>query len=354
MDFNEFSIKLNGRFGSKLPFVAYCLAGGTAISAYLQKNDKLYHTDGFDTDGFVLAPFDFQENAHFIPKNHSEKIASEIDVAAFNLESIQPKERREEKLVYLSKLSETIQYIKSGQARKIVMSRVRDFPLERFSLSVLLERLFKAYPTAFRYIWYHPLTGLWCGATPETLVDVDNGNFKTMALAGTQLFVPNKPIIWGQKEIEEQRFVTDAIKQEVANIVSSLAISEPYTQRAGSLLHLRTDIFGALGNKTHLATLAYALHPTPAVCGTPRSAARDFILQNEGYPRQFYTGFLGPIYEDGAKASFMVNLRCMKITDGMARIFVGGGITAESQPELEWQETRNKMQTMLQVLVPML
>jgi len=134
-----------------------------------------------------------------------------------------------------------------------------------------------------------------------------------------------------------------------------LKVSNPYTYRAGSLLHLRTDITGILKRgKATLTNIAAALHPTPAVCGSPQKFAKEFILQNEGYNREFYTGFLGPVNENGASASLMVNLRCMKIENNTARIFVGGGITIGSQPAGEWQETQNKMQTMLQVLAPML
>ncbi|MAB58387.1 MAG: hypothetical protein CL524_12710 [Aequorivita sp.] len=121
------------------------------------------------------------------------------------------------------------------------------------------------------------------------------------------------------------------------------------------MLHLRTDITGILKRgKATLTKIAAALHPTPAVCGRPQKFAKEFILQNEGYNREFYTGFLGPVNENGASASLMVNLRCMKIENNTARIFVGGGITIGSQPADEWQETQNKMQTMLQVLAPML
>ena len=77
-------------------------------------------------------------------------------------------------------------------------------------------------------------------------------------------------------------------------------------------------------------------------------------MENEGYDREYYTGFLGPIMENGASASLLVNLRCMKIVGNTARLFVGGGITLDSQPNEEWLETQNKMQTMLQVLKPML
>src|SRR5690606_32711850 len=108
------------------------------------------------------------------------------------------------------------------------------------------------------------------------------------------------------------------------------------THRAGSLLHLRSDITGILKNgKATLTTIAAAVHPTPAVCGSPRKAARDFIMENEGYDREFYTGFLGPIMDNGASASLLVNLRCMKIYGNTARLFMGGGITIGSQPNEE-------------------
>ena len=45
-----------------------------------------------------------------------------------------------------------------------------------------------------------------------------------------------------------------------------------------------------------------------------------------------------------------VNLRCMKLTAGIASIFVGGGITKDSIPEQEWQETIAKSKTMLGIL----
>jgi isochorismate synthase len=103
-----------------------------------------------------------------------------------------------------------------------------------------------------------------------------------------------------------------------------------------------------------LTTIASALHPTPAVCGYPQKYAKEYILKNEAYSREFYTGFLGPVSATDKSATLMVNLRCMKIEANTARLFVGGGITIVSDPEAEWQETQNKMQTMLQVLKPML
>jgi isochorismate synthase len=91
------------------------------------------------------------------------------------------------------------------------------------------------------------------------------------------------------------------------------------------------------------------LHPTPAVCGLPKAAAKDFILQNENYDRCYYTGFLGEI-NTNLKTELFVNLRCVEIIDTFAAIYVGGGITLDSNPEDEWLETSNKTNTIKSVL----
>lgn len=355
MDFNLLIEKVSQHYNKRLPFVVFSLPDSDAITGLLQKLEKLHSVNYLTENGFVLAPFDYKENAPFIPESESERIAATIIIEKIDLTSVNISESHKEKDIYIEILDKTVKAIKSGKAKKIVMSRPNDFQLNNFSIEKLIKQLFSIYPTAFRYVWYHPKTGIWCGATPETLVQVEKDFFKTMALAGTQPYIGKEQVEWGAKELEEQQFVTDAITSSLQKVTSVLKVSNPHTHRAGSLLHLRTDITGILKKgKATLTTIAKVLHPTPAVCGSPQKAAKEFILENENYDREFYTGFLGPISSNGASASIMVNLRCMKIEANIARVFVGGGITSASIPLDEWKETENKMQTMLQVLKPML
>lgn len=347
--------KISKHYNEKLPFVVYSLSESQSISVLLQKNNELNTIENLTVNGFVVAPFEYNGSCYFIPENDSEKYQFEFKSEAIEPSSVAVSEDNSEQNTYIELLSKTIETIKVSRANKIVISRFKDFQLKDFSIEKLIIQLFSKNPTAFRYVWFHPKTGLWCGATPETLVQIENNSFKTMALAGTQPFTNQVSVIWGVKEEHEQQLVTDAITNSLQRVTSVLKVSKPHTHRAGSLLHLRTDISGVLRTgKATLTTIAKALHPTPAVCGSPQKFAQKFIIENEGYNREFYTGFLGPILDDGNSASLMVNLRCMKIGDGQARIFVGGGITLASQPQEEWQETKNKLQTMLQVLQPML
>ena len=235
----------------------------------------------------------------------------------------------------------------------------------------IFKRLLDSYTTAFVYCWYHPKVGLWLGATPETLLSVENRKLYTMSLAGTQKKEDTLDVSWGAKEIEEQQLVTDTIVYNLKDIVDNLQVSETHTHQAGTLLHLKTDITAIVHDSdTKLASIIKALHPTPAVCGLPKLEARDFIIANENYDRSFYTGFLGElnIKTEKKRAStrrnvenlaygavkkhttLYVNLRCMEVDAQGAQLYVGGGITTSSQPVLEWEETVNKLQTIAAVL----
>ena len=89
--------------------------------------------------------------------------------------------------------------------------------------------------------------------------------------------------------------MTDFIVDSLQDQSTSLKISEPYTMRAGNVMHIKTDIQGKLKAGAGLKEMIEILHPTPAVCGFPKEPARQFLLKNEGYDRECYSGFLGRV-----------------------------------------------------------
>jgi isochorismate synthase len=91
------------------------------------------------------------------------------------------------------------------------------------------------------------------------------------------------------------------------------------------------------------------LHPTSAVCGMPMEKSLAFLRAHEGYDREYYSGYLGPVRINNESQLF-VNLRCMQVSSGRARLYAGGGVLGESDPEKEWQETELKMNTLLSVI----
>jgi isochorismate synthase len=96
-------------------------------------------------------------------------------------------------------------------------------------------------------------------------------------------------------------------------------------------------------------TMLKLLHPTSAVCGVPKKESRLFIDAVESYDRSFYSGFLGPVQVEG-QSSIFVNLRTVRLKDGIATFYAGGGITEDSVPEQEWEETELKCNTLLRVI----
>ncbi|QNF35876.1 chorismate-binding protein [Adhaeribacter swui] len=254
-------------------------------------------------------------------------------------------------------VQESVAAIEAGQIEKVVLSRVRATDLVAgFDLMDTYLRLQEVYSNAFVSLISIPETGTWMGASPEILVQVSKERiFKTVALAGTQALTADcnpAKASWQQKEIEEQSLV----KRYILNCFKRIHLRDytetgPRTVVAGNLMHLRTDFsvdmkkeeFPKLGTQ-----LLELLHPTSAVCGMPKETATQFILEKEGYDRAYFSGFLGPVHIDG-ESNIYVNLRCSQILEQVALTYAGAGITAESEPEKEWLETRMKMDTIRQV-----
>jgi isochorismate synthase len=335
------------------PFVLYNVPGSRELYAFFQQGDKSHVVSDFTETGFVLAPFS-GETIFLIPADDSEMVSEVYEIPEIADDNATANRANNGKDDFETIVRKGIEAIEQSQFGKVVLSRNETAELGNNGFELIFQKLLFTYPTAFRYCWYHPDTGIWMGATPEKLLASEDTSFSTVALAGTQKFEGFEQVAWQQKEREEQQFVTDFISENLKEKTVSLDVSEPYTARAGNLLHIKTDIRGELKDSSSLKEVLDILHPTPAVCGYPKEAAKKFILENEGYDREFYTGFLGVMNfpSDGRNTSDLyVNLRCMKISGDQASIYVGCGITKDSDPEKEYIETVNKSMTMKKILI---
>lgn len=328
-----------------LPFVLFSKPGDTEVRGIFQKGNALYRSTNFTEEGFVMAPFHKDRPAIYIPND--EKLIAQYDFKAISSSVTQQKidEAKDfKKKAYLDLVHKGLAKIKEGEFQKVVLSRILEIPFKKDILDTFLV-LLNNYPHAFCYLWFHPRKGTWIGATPEVLVKVRGKAFTTFSLAGTQELNGDAPPIWNKKERHEQELVTDYIINVLSPKMVSLNKSKLESIRAGSLWHLRTKISGTMLDGG-LEPLLKVLHPTPAVCGLPFLTARDFILREENYDREFYTGFLGEI-RSKESADLYVNLRCAQIKRDLAYIYVGGGITRGSHPEKEWLETVAKSKTLM-------
>lgn len=246
---------------------------------------------------------------------------------------------------------------------KIVMARRthvvagHDVPLRQ-----LFMRACRDYPRMFVALVSAPQCGTWLMATPEILLSGSRGEWHTMALAGTMRLAGRQldfdtphgrtaggDICWSRKNRFEQQYVADYIEERIEQFTTDFSSDGPYTMRAGDLVHLRTDFTFRLEPSTRIGDVVCALHPTPAVCGIPKQPALDFIAANESAPRDYYSGFAGPLNIDGATSLF-VSLRCMRVDGRHCFLYAGGGLLAGSREDDEWNETQAKMATMMRLL----
>lgn len=345
----EFLEKAIQQFTQKLPFVIYKKPNSDSVTGFFQQNDTLFEVNDFTEKGFVFASFDGNKT-FLIPENQSEIINAAFqkkEITALVNEVDLPSES--EAVSFKSLVAKGIQAIENKEFKKVVVSRKETVNLTDFDLVAAFEKLVHLYPTTFVYCFYHPKVGIWLGATPEQLLKAENNEFQTIALAGTQKDNGSDDVIWPKKEREEQQFVTDYIVEKLKNTASKVVVSEPYSIKAGSIWHIKTDISGTLDKDSSLQKAVQLLHPTPAVCGYPKDKSKAFILANENYDRTFYTGFLGELNIEN-KTDLFVNLRCMEIDGSLAHLFMGCGITKDSIPEKEWEESINKSATMKKIL----
>jgi len=242
--------------------------------------------------------------------------------------------------------------MKEGLLNKCVLSRRidADGPDESLAPELFIE-LCNRYPNAFVSLVHIPGAFTWLGATPERFLKVEDQKAHTTALAATRPFEGLLPdlSVWNEKEKEEQQLVTDYILKVLKKEgITSFECMGPYAMQAGNLVHLKTDIKFSITNKNAIFSLIKALHPTPAVCGIPKEEALKLINSIEPHDREYYAGYLGPVNKESME--LYVNLRCMRWIGGKPSLFVGGGITAASVPEQEWEETNFKAHTLLDVI----
>ncbi len=236
---------------------------------------------------------------------------------------------------------------------KVVLSRLKEAPIPTQLWPELFAWALHDNAETMVAMAYTPAHGLWMGASPERLVQEDQGHVRVDALASTRPSdaVPPRLSGWGHKELDEQGQVTHYVHAAFARTdLQDITVRGPEVVKAGPVAHLRTVLEAGMGD-TLLGELVIELHPTPAVAGMPKQAAMEFIAAHERHDRSLYTGFWGPWNADGPTELF-VNLRCMFHHQGTTLLPVGAGITAGSDAEMEWNETERKANTWLRALEP--
>lgn len=302
------------------------------VQDHLSKNKVLMHSFDSKMEKWIA-----DENPISI---HQKEFDFESKLKFPKAKKFDPKTEQE----YQGLIQQTIEDIQNSELKKVVISRKKQVENFRISIFETYRNLLKNHPNALVFLWQNPNEETWIGATPELLLSQEYNQVKTVSLAGTKL--PKAE--WTEKELEEQQIVTDFIVTNFRGL-GNLEVKGPETIQAGKFQHLKTYISAEVSEDFTLKNLLKEMHPTPALCGMPKQDAFEYILQKEGYDREFYSGYIG--IEQADSKQYFVNLRSAQIFEDKIWIYVGGGITAESNPEKEWMETELKSGTILNSLV---
>lgn len=305
------------------------------------KGEAQQVTDLSDLPQQAIVINSFDSKQIFIIKNL-------IDIAEenFKLTLIDDSSSETTKESYQNNFERMHTALQNGEINKIVLSRIKKVGTKKNGLQIF-DALNKNYATTYNYIFSNPQIGTWLGASPELLLSATSNKIKTVSLAGTKLANANTE--WTEKEITEQKIVTDFILETLkSRHFDDITAGETQTVNAGKIEHLKTEISATIKNQNSLYSLIKDLHPTPATCGFPKKIAFEKIQQFEKHSRKLYTGFIGVLKND--QQDFFVNLRCMQLFQHSALLYIGGGLTIDSDCEMEWQETERKANTLSDLL----
>ena len=262
---------------------------------------------------------------------------------------------------WMDMVSNIVDRIQLGAFEKVVLARdiqvTLDDPTAVFDISITLQRLRASYPTAYVFAIQRG-DRFFVGATPERLVQAQDGQIHTMALAGSaqrgatpaedQQF--GAELLQSEKNDNEHAIVVTMVREALKNhCVNVYVAAAPQLLKLKNVQHLQTPIAGELIPGRCILDVMADLHPTPAVGGFPRQAALAAILNTEKLDRGWYAGPLGWIGASG-HGEFAVALRSGLIDGGKATLFAGCGIVSNSDPQVEFAESCLKFQVMLRGL----
>ncbi|WP_430592176.1 isochorismate synthase [Humidisolicoccus flavus] len=250
---------------------------------------------------------------------------------------------------YTAAVAAAVSAITSGQAEKLVIARDLSarWPADA-DLRAVLRSLNSSYPTAITYA----VDGVF-GATPETLVRAEHGEFHARVLAGTAArnhqgqSRAEQELVTNLKNQREHAFAVDSAVDALAGLID-VRPEGPFVLELPNVLHLATDLRGTMA-QTRMLDLVNALHPTAAVAGTPRSRALELIQSIEQIDRRRYAGPVGWMDSRG-NGEWAIALRGAELHEGRVRAFAGAGIVADSDPQEELTETAAKFRPILGAL----
>ena len=258
---------------------------------------------------------------------------------------------------WTKKIEEAVYNINDGKIDKVVLARACELRSPtRINVFQALNYLNRNFKECTRFLFEPRPYHAFYGATPEILVEVKKDKLKTMALAGsirrgTNLIEDSQlsqQLLNSTKDRHEHKLVVESICRRLHPVTDKIEMgNRPQIYTLSYIHHLMTPIKATLREANGVLPLVEILHPTPALGGTPRGPALDFISHSETIPRGWYAGPVGWI-DNKLDGEFAVGIRSAVVQDRRVWLYAGAGIVADSDPANEWAETTLKFQPMFE------
>lgn len=352
------------------PFASLLVSGMEGLPEQAKESLRFASSLGFK-DAIVVGaiPFDVEKkgslrvSTNVAVANKRQFDVSEIDIGRCEIQEYP------EKNLFQNSVKSALERFAKGEVDKVVLSRTLNVICERQPcVKTLIKLLSKKNTSGYTFSvnlpnpvddFQNPSQCLLVGASPELLVRKVGDKIYANPLAGSEPRssdpeedrIISEKLLGSEKDLREHALVVDAIKSVLAPFCKNMHVPEkPSLMNTATMWHLSTEIEAELLNpETSSLDLALAMHPTPAVCGYPRFAARQAISELEPYDRNMFTGIVG--WCDGkGDGEWVVTIRCAEVEGKKIKLYAGAGIVPGSCPEKEYNETGAKFNTMLQAL----
>ena len=249
--------------------------------------------------------------------------------------------------------------IGEGDAEKVVLARtVEVAPAPVVTPADLVIALWEENHGSHVFLFEPAPGAVVVGAAPETIATVVNGVVKATAVAGSARVgadsVETAQLARELFNSEKDRAEHDFVVRDMVARLKALGCTvqrdvEPHVLALARIQHLETKIAAEVPSGTSLLDILASLHPTPAVCGIPRSVALSVLTEGEVFDRGWYAGPVG-WFDAGGKGIFVPALRSAVSSGDRWRLFAGAGILPGSDPALEWEETELKFRPVLSAI----
>ncbi len=255
---------------------------------------------------------------------------------------------------WAGRVATAVDEIRAGRYEKVVLAVHRDIYAEQqIDPGQLLSLLAGRYPDCYTFK-FAAGGATWLGASPELLVGNDEGAVRAASLAGSRPRgatvdaddILAHDLMSSAKERVEHRLVVEALSKSLAEVCSLVdAPDDPQIMRMANIQHLYTPVRASLQPGRDVLDLVAAVHPTPAVGGSPRAEAVAAIERIEGIDRGWYAAPIG-WFDLRGNGEFAVALRSGLVRGCRADLFAGCGIVAGSIPAAEVAEVEQKLRAL--------